>query len=88
MTEKNVPHPLKRAFNAFFTFGLANLKTTTAVETTKEMSPRVSAFQAFNAIRAKANGSNTVVLNFKPSKNGINTFLTRPRPAIEMRHLK
>lgn len=62
------------------TFGLANLKTTTAVETTNEMSPSVSAFHAFNAIRAKANGSKTVVLNFKPSKNGTNTFLTRPRP--------
>lgn len=62
------------------TFGLANLKTTTAVETTKETSPSVSAFHAFNAIRAKANGSKTVVLNFKPSKNGTNTFLTRPRP--------
>lgn len=72
----------KAIFFLIFTFGLANLKTTTAVETTNEMSPSVSAFHAFNAIRAKANGSKTVVLNFKPSKNGINTFLTRPRPAF------
>lgn len=67
-----------------FTFGLANLKTTTAVDTTKEMSPRVSAFHAFNAIKAKANGSKTVVLNFRPSKNGTKTFLTSPRPKFEI----
>ena len=62
------------------TFGLANLKTTTAVETTNERRPNVNAFQAFNAIKAKANGNKTVVLNFKPTKNGIRTFLTRLRP--------
>lgn len=63
-----------------FTFGLASLKTTTAVETTNEISPSVSAFHAFNAINANANGNKTVVLNFNPSKNGTNTFLTSPRP--------
>lgn len=59
---------------------MANLNTTTAVETTNEMSPNVKAFHAFNAINANANGNKTVVLNFNPSKNGTNTFLTRPRP--------
>lgn len=63
-----------------FTFGFDNLKTTTAAETTNDNRPSVSAFHAFSAINAKANGNKTVVLNFKPSKNGINTFLTRPRP--------
>lgn len=68
------------SFKLLNTFGLANLKTTTAVETTNEMRPSVSAFHAFNAINANANGNRTVVLNFNPSKNGTNTFLTSPRP--------
>lgn len=62
------------------TFGLANLNTTTAVETTNEIRPNVSAFHAFNAINANANGNKTVVLNFSPNKNGTKTFLTSPRP--------
>lgn len=68
------------------TFGLDNLKTTTAAETTNDNRPSVSAFHAFNAINAKANGNKTVVLNFKPSKNGISTFLTRPRPNLAKRN--
>lgn len=67
-------------FFVFITFGRANLNTTTAPETTNDKSPSVKAFHAFNAIKAKANGNKTVVLNFNPSKNGIKTFFTRPRP--------
>lgn len=62
------------------TFGLANLKISIAAERTIDKSPSVSAFHVFKAIKANASGTNTVVLNFNPSKNGIITFLTNPRP--------
>lgn len=62
------------------TFGLASLKMTIAPDTTKDSSPRVIAFHVFSAIRAIANGTRNVVLNFKPKTNGSTTFLTNPRP--------
>lgn len=43
---------------------------------TNDKRPNVKAFHVFNAIKANANGTSTAVLNFKPSKNGIMTFLT------------
>lgn len=66
------------------TFGLANLKISIAAERTIDKSPSVSAFQVFRAINANASGTSTVVLNFNPSKNGIITFLTNPRPMNEI----
>lgn len=62
------------------TLGLANLKISIAAERTIDKSPSVRAFHVFKAIKANASGTKTVVLNFNPSKNGIITFLTNPRP--------
>lgn len=73
----------RRATGGELTFGLDNLKTTTAADTTSDNKPSVNAFHAFNAINANASGNKTVVLNFNPNKNGTKTFLTRPRPVID-----
>lgn len=43
---------------------------------TNERRANVTAFQVFRAIRVKASGTNTAVLNFKPNRNGKITFLT------------
>lgn len=37
--------------------------------------PKVKAFHVFKAIKAKAKGTRTAVLNLSPSKNGSITFL-------------
>lgn len=37
--------------------------------------PKVKAFHVFKAIKAKAKGTRTAVLNLSPSKNGRITFL-------------
>ncbi len=54
-----------------------------APDKTSDSNPRVIAFQVFNAIMAKANGTSTVDLNFNPNKNGIMTFFTNPLPVIK-----
>lgn len=43
---------------------------------TRDSKPSVMAFHVLSAISARAKGTRTAVLNFKPSKNGIITFLT------------
>lgn len=67
------------------TGGFTNLeKTATAPVRTNEISPKVKAFQVFKAIRPKAKGTRTAVLNFNPNKNGKITFFTilEERPEI------
>lgn len=50
---------------------------------TKDSRPSVKAFQVFNAMRAKARGTRTAVLNFKPNRNGTIIFFTAfERPAM------
>lgn len=53
-----------------------NLKITIAPVRTRDSKPRVMAFHVLRAIKAKASGTRTAVLNLRPSKNGIITFLT------------
>lgn len=65
------------------TFGFDILKMTKAPVKTKDNSPRVKAFQVLSAIKAKASGTKTAVLNFKPNKNGTIIFFTAlDRPKI------
>lgn len=45
---------------------------------TREMRPRVRAFQVLRAMRARANGTSTDALNFKPRRKGSKTFLMKP----------
>lgn len=53
-----------------------NLKINNAPVRTKESKPKVKAFHVFKAINAKAIGTKTAVLNFKPNRKGTMTFLT------------
>lgn len=67
----------------YLTLGFDNLKIKRAPVKTRDKSPRVSAFHVFKAIKAKAKGTRTAVLNLRPNKNGTITFLTIfDRPAI------
>lgn len=62
---------------------VANLNIIRAPERTRERRPRVRAFQVFRAMRARARGSRAVALNFRPSRKGMITFLTKPRSGKE-----
>lgn len=51
---------------------------TMAPDKTREMRPRVRAFQVFRAMRASAKGTRTEALNLRPSRKGRITFLMKP----------
>jgi hypothetical protein len=71
------------------TFGLESLKMTRAPVRTSDKSPSVNAFHVFKAIKARANGTRTAVLNLSPRRNGTITFLTiLDRPTTHFRALE
>ncbi|KAI9584857.1 hypothetical protein GQX74_006752 [Glossina fuscipes] len=55
---------------SFYTLGFVILNTTKAPDNTRDNRPKVMAFQVFKAIKARANGTKTVVFSFKPIRKG------------------